>query len=288
MFKAIVKRKELLYSIVLFVVFSLLSTLAFAYAEGLTFLDALYFTSITLSTVGYGDVTPQTVMGKLLVILSIVLGIAFIAAALTIVTNYTLQKQEKALRKALASGQTNTTSGLSHSSLSILMVLGMIAVSSILFILLEDMALVDAVYFAVVSCSTVGYGDFAPKNNYTKVIASILALVGTVIFVNGLSSLSSPLLASLERERLARKLKKLTGKHKVEKLAELDEDGDGQVDELEFVSAMLIKLGKVSDDEIQELRTEYRKLHLKERKLSSGALARRRPKKREYIKVAFE
>lgn len=33
--------------------------------EKIAFVDAIYFTAITLTTVGYGDFTPQTTAGKL-------------------------------------------------------------------------------------------------------------------------------------------------------------------------------------------------------------------------------
>ncbi len=43
-----------------------------------TFLDAVYFSVATMTTVGYGDVTPQTSLGRLLTILMILTGIAVI------------------------------------------------------------------------------------------------------------------------------------------------------------------------------------------------------------------
>lgn len=50
------------------------------YLEGFSYFDALYFSVVSLTTVGYGDYTPQTVGGKIFVMVYLVMGIAIIAA----------------------------------------------------------------------------------------------------------------------------------------------------------------------------------------------------------------
>ncbi len=48
--------------------------------EKLSFVDALYFSVITLTTVGYGDISPETTIGKLFTIGYVIAGIAILAA----------------------------------------------------------------------------------------------------------------------------------------------------------------------------------------------------------------
>jgi voltage-gated potassium channel len=48
--------------------------------EKLSFVDSLYFCVITLTTVGYGDITPKTDAGKLFTATYVIAGVAIIAA----------------------------------------------------------------------------------------------------------------------------------------------------------------------------------------------------------------
>ncbi len=51
--------------------------------EKLSWIDALYFSSVSLSTVGYGDIVPKTNFGKLFTVLYLFIGIGIITALLT-------------------------------------------------------------------------------------------------------------------------------------------------------------------------------------------------------------
>ena len=48
--------------------------------EGWSLVDALYFCVITLTTVGYGDFSPQTQIGKIFTVFYILLGLGLLAA----------------------------------------------------------------------------------------------------------------------------------------------------------------------------------------------------------------
>jgi len=79
-----------------------------------TFTDALYFSFVTASTVGYGDVTPVTPAGKLLTGLVIFLGIGLLGFASAQLTAKLLpQKNELAELRQVLERQTLLIEGLS-------------------------------------------------------------------------------------------------------------------------------------------------------------------------------
>lgn len=60
-------------------------TLFYHFVEGWKVLDALYFSVITLATVGYGDFSPKTDAGKVFTIIYIIVGLGTLAAFISLV-----------------------------------------------------------------------------------------------------------------------------------------------------------------------------------------------------------
>lgn len=67
--------RSLLLTTVIVVFFG---SVVFHYLEDWSWIDSIYFSVITLSTIGYGDFSPQTDAGKLFAILYIIIGVGII------------------------------------------------------------------------------------------------------------------------------------------------------------------------------------------------------------------
>lgn len=77
------------------VFFIAVGTVFYHFVEHLKWLDSLYFTVVTLATVGYGDITPKTDAGKLFTIFYIIIGITiFVALARVIVGRFAYRHLE--------------------------------------------------------------------------------------------------------------------------------------------------------------------------------------------------
>lgn len=66
----------------------LLGTVFYRAVEGWAWIDALYFTVVTLTTVGYGDLTPQTNAGKLFTIAYILVGLGILGGFIALIADY--------------------------------------------------------------------------------------------------------------------------------------------------------------------------------------------------------
>ena len=80
---------------VLVVVTLAAGTLFYWQIEGWSLLDSFYFSSITLTTVGYGDLAPETAAGKLFTVFYVFTGIGLIVAFLNAVARGTVEQREE-------------------------------------------------------------------------------------------------------------------------------------------------------------------------------------------------
>lgn len=70
----------------------------FHYVQKLNWLDAFYFCTVSLTTVGYGDITPTSPAAKLFMMFYIVIGIGILATFANLIVKRAVVKRE--LRKA--------------------------------------------------------------------------------------------------------------------------------------------------------------------------------------------
>ncbi len=91
----IIKKRFRILAVLSLAILSI-GTIVIHYLEDLTWFDSFYFSIISLSTVGYGDITPQTTGGKVFVIVFLIFGIGILAAAInTMLLSLLVRQQER-------------------------------------------------------------------------------------------------------------------------------------------------------------------------------------------------
>ena len=69
--------------------------LFYHFTEGMSWVDAFYFCTVTLATVGYGDITPKTDAGKIFTSFYILGGVGIIATFATLLLKNTALRRER-------------------------------------------------------------------------------------------------------------------------------------------------------------------------------------------------
>ncbi len=119
----------------------------------------------------------------------------------------------------------------------------------------QGSSFVDAFYWSIVTGTTVGYGDVSPLEPVTRGFSLVYLFASVVCMAKALSAFGSLLeaddghAASLLNRKLDEKF-----------LVSLDSDGTGEVSEFEYLSAMLVLLEYVEQDDIDDVMKAFRKL----------------------------
>ncbi len=71
------------------------ASIFYHFVEGWAWVDSIYFSVVTISTVGFGDFSPETAVGKIFTIFYIIIGLGvFVTAATTVADAIIKQAKE--------------------------------------------------------------------------------------------------------------------------------------------------------------------------------------------------
>ncbi|OMP05927.1 hypothetical protein COLO4_08452 [Corchorus olitorius] len=201
--------------------------------------DALYFIVVTLCTIGYGDIVPDTIFTKLFTCFFILIGFGFIDILLNGLVTYICDRQESVLLSTVDENRFNTmvqTYMIDKAKgrmririkvcLALVVVVGWIAVGTVSVHFLENLDWVNSFYLAVTSVTTVGYGDYAFKTLRGRCFAILWLLVSTLTVARAFLYLTE-----LRIEKRNRKIAKwvLQKKMTLGDLVAADLDNDGSI-----------------------------------------------------------
>lgn len=76
-----------------FVLVLLLGALIYQDVEGWSYLDSVYFLVVTMTTIGYGDLSPLTNTGKIITIFTSFFGIAMVFYIISVIGSYFFERK---------------------------------------------------------------------------------------------------------------------------------------------------------------------------------------------------
>ncbi|KAJ6314615.1 hypothetical protein OIU78_018152 [Salix suchowensis] len=232
--------------------------------------DALYFCIVTMCTIGYGDITPDSTATKLFSILFVLIGFGFVDILLSGMVSYVLDLQESHLLRNVKRGVQKQSAGsyiidVKKGRMRIRMKVGLalgvvvlcIGVGVAFMHFVESLGWLDSLYLSVMSVTTVGYGDRAFNSLAGRIFASIWLLVSTLAVARAFLYLAEARVD--KRHRMLAKW--VLGQHMtVSEFLAADIDNKGFVSKSEYVIYKLKEMEKVSEKDILQICQQFDRL----------------------------
>lgn len=114
-----------------------------------------------------------------------------------------------------------------------------------------------SMYYAVITTTTIGIGDVAPALPSMRLLSLLFIPASVAVVGQILGQIAG---SRLKREARIAEKKFLERELALSDLEEMDDDGDGQVSEADFISFMLLAMGKADKRSIVEIRKLFAKL----------------------------
>lgn len=187
-----------------------IGALVFSSLEGWTYRQGVYFSVVTLTTIGYGNRVPTTNAGKLFLIFYGLFGLGLVGLVLTefgaafvnvihaLHQTYFPPDRQQRHRKSHEWIINHLTQAVIVVAVVVFWMFG-----SLIYWLTEPWTFLDSVYFSFQTLATIGYGDFTPTTAPSLAFSMFYVFTGLGLFSAFISTLWNPeSLASQRQEHI--------------------------------------------------------------------------------------
>jgi hypothetical protein len=234
--------------------------------EHWTMVQGIYFIAGTLSGIGYGDVVPLSLGLKAFMVIFIA-GAAILfgdACSRIAVTSYfkTQNKAAEMLQKQGPISSPMRPIGMA-ASWAIVIYLALVVFGSVAMMSLENWSMRESLYWAVVTCVKLGYGDVVPVGEASQIFATVYLAVVFLAMASSFFGLARAHVLVMAVRRGSAELKKPRSLAEVANLASAESCAEsGQVDSGDFLAAMLVALGKLRPGDAEPILRRFRQLDI--------------------------
>jgi potassium channel subfamily K len=297
-----------------FLLYNIGSALLFSTWNGWSFVDSMYFASVTFTTCGYGDLFPEGDTQQLITCVYILFGVIVLGSiVLDIVADHIVDTYEGTANEVkelqneqfihnietnnnkknnvtsqIAGGEEegdsdsegsfntarskfSTTPGLilDESSLpsifyefvdtlrTVIPLLLLIIGGAILIGYYEGWSIPTSIYYSIVTSTSVGYGDIVPETQRMKLFAIVYVPLSVALMAGIIGKITG---VHLRRKALKDEYEFLNREMTKTDFELMDEDNDGEVTYEEFLTFMLVSMGKVDMEDMNRMKDLYEKL----------------------------
>eukprot|EP00597_Dinobryon_sp_UTEXLB2267_P005257 CAMPEP_0170079336 /NCGR_PEP_ID=MMETSP0019_2-20121128/15742_1 /TAXON_ID=98059 /ORGANISM="Dinobryon sp., Strain UTEXLB2267" /LENGTH=348 /DNA_ID=CAMNT_0010292741 /DNA_START=198 /DNA_END=1244 /DNA_ORIENTATION=+ len=218
--------------------------------ESWTVIDCFYFVTVSLLTVGYGDVVPSYDGTRLFTVFMIVFGLLFVLKTLNDSASSIVTFLLSSIVRMVHGNGENTPAGtiLELKLVAVFVIILVYVVLGIVFIIVaKNRSFISSLYWTVQTMSTVGYGDIPLETEPERIINIFYLLIGLCIFSASLSVYNE---VGDEILRLDQREKLLGRAVDVENLSFLSnrENIENGVSKYDFIIGMLLQMGKIDHE----------------------------------------
>jgi len=223
--------------------------------EDWTFINALYFVTVTLTTVGYGDLLPTTDGAKIFTCFFVLVGMFLVASALGVIAGLIIEHLEALDDDVDGTDEDCLSEPWSTLSYSAMLLGGSVVVGTVFYGAVEndDFDFVNALYMSVITATTVGYGDYSPQTEGGRVFAVFWLLAAVICTGKAIGNVAdlyaSNAKAMVEERRLKRNVT----------IQDLKEYGgeDGKLDKNEFALCKLRAMSRISRKDLTDCAEQF-------------------------------
>ncbi|XP_063849602.1 potassium channel subfamily K member 15-like isoform X3 [Scylla paramamosain] len=194
------------------------------------FPQAVFFSATVLTTIGYGNIAPETAWGRVFCIVFALVGIPLTLTVLASLGRPLVSLLPVAsIERLLPKGRMKTAVTI-LATLSLLV--SFLALGGLLFMWLDSRTFMEAFYFCFITTTTIGFGDIVPESTETAFIICCLVyiLVGLALTTTVIELVQRQYASSwAEMKHLTARLHALSGPL-ASAMRKLAEGGAGEVE----------------------------------------------------------